>query len=67
MIKLPDNYRMAKPSDIVPGAFIWYDECAYHDVLRKLVDEVLNPSDMWKAYCASDGCRYGLDGAFVEI
>ncbi len=23
-------------------------------------------NDPWKGYCAHDGCRYGLEGAFIE-
>jgi hypothetical protein len=61
---LPARLRPAKASDIVEGAVLWYpalDECKW-----AAVEEVYRPSDPWKAYCAHDGCRYGLDGAFVE-
>ena len=72
---LPKNLRPAEPSDIVEGAILWYP--SFHDAesgnnpettpLWLVVEDVYYPSDRWKAYCANDGCRYGLDGAFVEI
>lgn len=71
---LPENLRPAIASDIVEGAILWYPN--FHDEemgndpettpLWLMVDDVYSPSDPWKAYCANDGCRYGLDGAFVE-
>lgn len=62
---LPLHLRKAVPEDVVEGAILWYPE-RYH---RKwsLVAEVLYTADPWKAYTAHDGCRYGLDGAFVEV
>lgn len=62
--ELPKNLRPAKPSDIVEGAVLWYPE--WDDRKWSFVGEVLRPSDPWKGYSAHDGCRYGLDGAFVE-
>ena len=32
---------------------------------RKEIEEVLRPSDPWKAFCAEDGCRYGLEDLYV--
>ena len=32
---------------------------------RKKIEEVLHPSDPWKAFCADDGCRYGLQDLYV--
>ena len=32
---------------------------------RKVIDEVLRPSDPYKAFCATDGCRYGLEDLYV--
>ena len=32
---------------------------------RKVIEEVLRPSDPWKAFCAEDGCRYGLEDLYV--
>jgi hypothetical protein len=65
----PKNLRPAKASDIVEGAIIWYPkwEDSDHPIdLWKEVYEVKWPDDAFKAYTAHDGCRYGLDGAFVE-
>lgn len=61
---LPNNLRPATPRDIIVGAIIWYPRFSESKWL--IVDEVLHPNDNWKAFCADDGCRYGLDGAFVE-
>lgn len=57
--------RPATAADIRVGALIWYvdEEGPRH---WQIVGDVLYPSDPWKAYCALDGCRYGLDGAMVE-
>jgi len=68
--ELPNNLRKAEPSDIVGGAIIWYPRFQDEDPDSRgwnIVDEVLKPADAYKAYCAHDGCRYGLYGAFVEI
>jgi hypothetical protein len=62
---VPAKLRPATSRDIVEGAILWYP----HWDGRKwaCVDEVIRPSDDWKAYSAHDGCRYGLEGAFVEV
>jgi hypothetical protein len=66
---LPKHLRPAEARDIVEGAILWYPEWMGSEESRgwAMVGEVMYPSDPWKAYCAHDGCRYGLDGAFVEI
>lgn len=66
---LPPHRRPASPSDIVEGAIIWYPGWGEDEGIAnwKLVSEVLRPNDPWKAFCAEDGCRYGLDGAYVEV
>jgi len=63
---MPKRRRPAEPRDITEGAFIWYPE---HPPGRRLliVEEVKYPDDDFKAFCATDGCRYGLRGAFVEM
>jgi len=65
------DLRPATAADIVEGAIIWYprwEEDEDDDVRSwRRVEEVYYPSDQWKAYCADCGCRYGLDGAFVEV
>ena len=64
--KMPSNLRPATPSDIVEGQIIWHkngDDGPFWNV----VEEVLHPDDPFKAYYAEDGCRYGLDEAYVEV
>lgn len=56
--------REAVASDIREGAIIWYLD---NESYWQMVFQVLHPSDPFKAYCAEDGCRYGLEGAYVEI
>lgn len=59
----PENVRSATAQDIAVGQVVWYREDSSHWLI---VDEVLNPSDSFKAFL-SDGCRYGLDGALIEV
>lgn len=64
--KPPKNRRQATPEDITAGSIIWHErEEEYGDDYWNVVEEVLRPSDPFKAYCADDGCRYGLDGAYI--
>lgn len=66
---LPADLRPAVASDIVLDAVIWYPTWADdpEDIQAwAIVEEVLRPSDSFKAYYY-DGCRYGLNGAFVEV
>ena len=68
--KIPKNLRPATPEDIVLDNTIWYPSTfddPFEEDCWKLVEEVYNPADDYKAYLAQDGCRYGLDGAFVEV
>jgi hypothetical protein len=67
--ELPKSLRPAEARDIVVGEIVWYPRWKVDggDRCWSLVEEVLRPSDEWKAYCSHDGCRYGLDGAFIEI
>lgn len=56
--------RRAKPEDIVVGKeLILVGDNEILHVMK--VEEVLNPSDEFKAYCAQDGCRYGLGSSWV--
>ena len=65
---LPKNLRSATSDDIKINNVIWYPNGGDDwTPFWKIVEEVLYPSDPWKAYCAEDGCRYGLCGAYVEI
>jgi hypothetical protein len=63
---LPTNLRMATPEDIKTEQIIWYKE-GDDGPFWKIVKRVLNPSDLFKAYCAEDGSRYGLDDAWIAI
>jgi hypothetical protein len=62
-----EQIRLFKPAtelDIVVGNVVYLigdDDIMY----RKVIEEVLNPSDLWKAFCADDGCRYGLQDLYV--
>ena len=67
MAVIPNKLRKAKPEDIVEGNIIWYMTGDYGEPHWHVVENVLYPHDNWKAYEAEDGCRYGLDGAVVEI
>jgi hypothetical protein len=71
---LPPQLRKATAKDIVVDALIWYPEHTIRvgaeeitvETHWHIVEEVLYPNDDWKAYLADDGCRYGLDNAYVE-
>jgi len=66
--KMPEQKRSATARDIVKGAIIWYEREEQHGGdYWNIVEEVLHPGDAFKGYMADDGCRYGLDGAYVEI
>lgn len=65
--------RPATSEDIKVGAELWQrvhqTNVGYSHVRPRwvlvAVQEVLDPSDQWKAFVAEDGCRYGLDDLFV--
>ena len=61
---LPTYLRPAVATDILVDAVLWYPEVDGKQWV--VVDEVRRPNDAFKAY-ESDGCRYGLEGAFVEV
>jgi hypothetical protein len=65
---LPEKLRPMIATDVVVGQVVWYQR---EDVdegfpLWQIVEEIRDPRDKWKAFI-SNGCRYGLDGAFVEV
>lgn len=64
--KLPDSLRPATPTDIVVDAVLWYPDNDEGHPKWCIVDEVRDPGDAFKAFI-SDGCRYGLEGCFVEV
>lgn len=63
--------RVATAADIMVGALLWYKREEDGDKGNPwfwcIVEDVLRPNDLWKAFTAQDGCRYGLDGAMVEL
>lgn len=61
---LPLYLRRATSSDLVEGTILWYPD--RHARKWSMVVDVQYADDPWKAYTAQDGCRYGLEGAFVE-
>ena len=64
----PRNRRPATPRDIIIGSIIWHErDRDYGGDFWNIVEEVLRPGDAFKAYNADDGCRYGLDGAYIDI
>lgn len=65
-LPLPANLRPATAEDLGKvGQLVWYPRWD----ARKwcVVRESDHYGDQWKAFTAHDGCRYGLDGAFVEV
>jgi hypothetical protein len=65
--KLPKNLRPAEASDIVEGAILWYKQSKKDGGnFWTIVEGLLHHGDPFKAY-EFDGCRYGLDGAYVEV
>ena len=62
--EIPQNMRKATSRDIVEGNILWYPDPDRN--CWALIDDVHNPSDRFKAFSDDDGCRRGLDGAFVE-
>lgn len=59
-----EEIRRATPNDIKVGTIIW-NEKGDNGWFWNVVEEVHYPNDPFKAYTADDGCRYGLDGAWV--
>jgi hypothetical protein len=62
-VPLPDKLRPAVPDDVVSGAILWYPDSPGR--FWSEVESVIDPTDDFKGYL-SEGCRYGLRGAFVE-
>jgi len=64
----PEHLRKATADDVRVGNVFWYmrpveDGGSYW----LMIQDVYHPNDLFKAFCAHDGCRYGLDGAMVEV
>lgn len=60
------DLRPIKSRDVEEGAMV-FGEGSDGEVYMHFIEEVKNPTDLFKAWIASDGCRYGLDGHFVLI
>jgi len=56
--------REAEEADIFMGATVWLFG-DYNIVYKKIVAELLHAGDPWKAFCADDGCRYGMLDLYV--
>lgn len=61
----PDNLRKATADDVVKGAIFYYKD--RDPPYWNIIGEVYYPNDDFKAYCCTDGCNYGLYGAFVRV
>jgi len=59
-----EELQPAEASDIIEGAIIYYpnDDPPFWQAVHKPTHH----GDPFKAYEADDGCRYGLDGAYVR-
>lgn len=68
---VPENdLRPLRSEDVVVGQIVWgRHERGEHEPAEyywHVIDQVRDPDDGWKAYVADDGCRYGLEGHWVE-
>jgi hypothetical protein len=63
--KFPENARKAKFSDLKEGAILWYHDGDDGDWFA-IVEEV-HGNIAYKAYTDHQGCRHGLDGAFIAV
>ena len=57
------GYRPAVADDIQIGVMVYLKIEEGHVPL--LIDELLHYGAPYKAFCADDGCRYGLDRLFI--
>lgn len=62
----PIKMRPAEAEDIRPGIVIWH-RCGDLVPYWNVVSEPLHYGDAFKAYVADDGCRYGLEGAYIDL
>ncbi len=58
------QHRHLTAEDVIVGQaiLVWNGE----DYTELTIEEVLRPSDLFKGYTADDGCRYGLEGAYLN-
>lgn len=60
-----DMLRPATSRDIAVGNVVYI--IGDHNYLhKKVISEVIDVGSMFKAFCAEDGCRYGLDGLYIQ-
>ncbi len=66
-VTIPDvaDLRRATAKDVVVGNVFYYHPSTKH-AFWQIIRDVRWPDDDFKAYVAEDGCRYGLDDAWVE-
>jgi len=60
-----NGYIKANQEDITVGKTVYIkgDDEDYHE---KIIEEVLNIADKYKAFVADDGCRYGLSSTYIN-
>ena len=63
--KFPENVREAKFSDLKEGVVLWYHDGDDGDWFA-IVEEV-HGNFAYKSYTDHQGCRHGLDGAFIAV
>lgn len=61
--KLIKAFRQATPTDIKESQIVYID--GDDGFVKMTIEEVIKPSSLYKAFCADDGSRYGLDGCFI--
>ena len=59
-----DIFRKATPKDIFVGNVV-YMVGDGNNLIKQIIEEVINPKDDFRAYVADDGCRYGLADLYV--
>lgn len=57
-------FRPAVPQDITEGNIVFLVGDG-NVMYKKTVEEVYRPHDNYKAFCAEDGCMYGLSDLYV--
>ena len=64
---MPETARPARAGDIRKGVIVWHKQAPkYGGDFWNIVDEPLRYGDPFKAYVADDGCRYGIQDAYIE-
>jgi len=61
-----DLLRPAEPADVTIGQIIWYKDGDEGPFWTQVV-EPFKHMNKYRAYEAHDGCKHGLNRAFVEI